>query len=58
MVAQKENSSILLEDSYSNNYDGFDPGSTEAYIVFSLYQNAYMDQSLNFATLINILKTG
>jgi N-acetylmuramoyl-L-alanine amidase len=52
IVAQKENSSILLEDSYSNNYDGFDPSSTEAYIVFSLYQNAYMDQSLNFATLV------
>jgi len=52
MVAQKENSSILLEDSYANNYDGFNPSSTEAYIVFSLYQNAYMDQSLNFATLV------
>jgi N-acetylmuramoyl-L-alanine amidase len=52
MVAQKENSSILLEDSYANNYDGFNPGSTEAYIIFSLYQNAYMDQSLSFATLV------
>jgi len=52
MVAQKENSSILLEDSYANNYDGFNPGSTEAYIIFSLYQNAYLDQSLNFATLV------
>jgi N-acetylmuramoyl-L-alanine amidase len=52
MVAQKENSSILLEDSYANNYDGFNPSSTEAYIVFSLYQNAYMDQSLNFASLV------
>jgi N-acetylmuramoyl-L-alanine amidase len=52
MVAQKENSSILLEDSYANNYDGFDPASTEAYIIFSLYQNAYMDQSLSFATLV------
>jgi N-acetylmuramoyl-L-alanine amidase len=52
MVAQKENSSILLEDSYAHNYDGFNPGSTEAYIIFSLYQNAYMDQSLSFATLV------
>jgi N-acetylmuramoyl-L-alanine amidase len=51
-VAQKENASILMEDSYSNNYDGFDPNSTEAYIVFSLYQNAYLDQSLSLATLV------
>jgi len=35
LVAQKENSSILLEDSYANNYDGFNPNSTEAYIIFS-----------------------
>lgn len=49
-VAQKENSSILMEDGYTNNYDGFDPNSTEAYIIFSLYQNAYLDQSLSFAT--------
>ena len=35
--------------SSTNNYDGFDPNSTEAYIIFSLYQNAYLDQSLSFA---------
>jgi len=52
LVAQKENSSILLEDSYTNNYDGFNPNSTEAYIIFSLYQNAYLDKSLNFASLV------
>ncbi len=51
-VAQKENASILMEDSYAKNYDGFDPNSTEAYIIFSLYQNAYMDQSLSFATKV------
>jgi N-acetylmuramoyl-L-alanine amidase len=51
-VAQKENATILMEDSYSNNYDGFDPSSTEAYIIFSLYQNAYLDQSLSLATKV------
>ncbi|NTW33781.1 MAG: N-acetylmuramoyl-L-alanine amidase, partial [Bacteroidetes bacterium] len=51
-VAQKENASILMEDSYSNNYDGFIPSSTEAYIIFSLFQNAYLDQSLNIATKV------
>ena len=52
LVAQKENASILMEDSYSSNYDGFDPTSTEAYIIFSLYQNAHLDQSLNLATKV------
>lgn len=51
-IAQKENASIFMEDSYSNNYDGFDPASTEAYIIFSLYQNAYLDQSLGLATKV------
>lgn len=51
-AAQKENASILMEDSYLNNYDGFDPASTEAYIIFSLYQNAYLDQSLSLATKV------
>ena len=51
-VAQKENSSILLEDSYTNNYDGFNPNSSEAYIIFSLYQNAYLDKSLDFAAMV------
>ena len=51
-VAQKENASILMEDSFTNNYDGFDPNSTEAYIIFSLYQNAFLDQSLSFATKV------
>jgi N-acetylmuramoyl-L-alanine amidase len=51
-VAKKENSSILLEDNYKKNYGGFDPNSPEAYIIFSLYQNAYLDQSLNLASKI------
>ena len=53
-VAKKENSDILLENDYKNNadYNGFDPNSPESYIMFSLYQNAYMDKSLNFAKLI------
>ena len=49
-VAQKENAAILLEEGYAENYDGFNPESPEAYIIFSLFQNAYLDQSLNFAS--------
>ncbi|MHC1706300.1 MAG: N-acetylmuramoyl-L-alanine amidase [Bacteroidales bacterium] len=50
-VAKKENASILMEDNYSQ-YDGFDPNSPEATIIFSLYQNVYLDQSLEMATLV------
>lgn len=48
-VAKLENSAILQEQDHQKNYDNFDPNSPDAYIIFSLYQNAFMDQSLNFA---------
>lgn len=50
-VAKKENADILLEDDYKDNadYNGFDPNSPESYIMFALYQHAYIDKSLNFA---------
>jgi N-acetylmuramoyl-L-alanine amidase len=51
-VAQKENASILLEDNYAKRYDGFKPNSSEAYIVFNLFQNAYLDKSLDFASRV------
>ncbi|MFN5346261.1 MAG: N-acetylmuramoyl-L-alanine amidase [Bacteroidota bacterium] len=51
-VAKRENAAILLEDNYQKNYDGFDPSSPEANIIFSLYQNQFMTQSLNFAAKI------
>lgn len=45
-VAKKENAAILLEDDYTEKYDGFDPNSPESNIIFSLFQNAFLDQSL------------
>ena len=48
-VAMKENAAILLEDNYDEQYQGFDPNSSESYIVFSLMQNTFISQSLNFA---------
>lgn len=48
-VAKKENSVITLEDDYTVRYEGFDPQSTESYIIFSLMQNAHQELSLRFA---------
>ena len=48
-VAKAENAAILLEDNASEAYDNFDPNSTEAYILFSLSQSLYQNQSLQLA---------
>jgi len=49
-VAKRENDVILMEDNYSDHYDGFNPNDPSAHIIFSLYQHAYMEQSINFAS--------
>jgi N-acetylmuramoyl-L-alanine amidase len=54
-VAMRENAVITYEDDYSSKYEGYDPKSTESYIIFTLIQNAYLDQSLKFA---NAVQTG
>ncbi|MFN8210469.1 MAG: N-acetylmuramoyl-L-alanine amidase [Bacteroidales bacterium] len=51
-VAMKENSVILLENDYSTRYEGFDPKSPESYIMFTLMQNAYSEQSIDLASKI------
>ncbi len=51
-VAKKENQVILKEIDYKKKYDGFDPNSPEASIIFTLFQNAYLDQSLKIASLV------
>ena len=53
-VAKKENADILLEADYKNNsdYSDFDPNSPESYVLLTMFQNSYLDKSLNFAQAI------
>jgi N-acetylmuramoyl-L-alanine amidase len=54
-VVMRENSAILLEEGHERTYDGFDPNSEEAYIIFSLMQHAFLKQSLRLAKKIEDL---
>lgn len=49
-VAKRENSVIALEKDYTTKYAGFDPNSTESYIMFELNQDKHLGQSLDFAS--------
>jgi N-acetylmuramoyl-L-alanine amidase len=40
---------MKLEDDYTTKYEGFDPKSPESYIMFTLMQNAFSEQSLDLA---------
>jgi N-acetylmuramoyl-L-alanine amidase len=51
-VAVRENSVILLEEDYETIYEGFDPKSTESYIMFSLMQKTYFKQSIQFGDYV------
>lgn len=50
-VAKRENDAILLESDYERNYD-YDPNSTEGHIMLSMFQNAYLEQSILFAEIV------
>ena len=51
-VAMKENEVIYLENDYSTKYEGFDPKSSESYIMFTLMQNIFQEQSTSLASKI------
>ncbi len=51
-VAKRENASIYLEENYEKNYEGYDPNSPEAHIIGSVYQSAYLEQSILLASLV------
>lgn len=48
-VAKRENEVILLESNYQTTYKGFNPNSSESYIIFEFIQDANMSQSVSFA---------
>ena len=52
-VVQRENSVILLEDDYSTTYQGFDPKDPESDIFLHLMTNAYREQSILFAQIVD-----
>lgn len=51
-VAMRENSVLELEDDYSEKYQGFDPNSSESYIIFELHQNLHLHKSIELADAI------
>lgn len=48
-VAKRENDVVLLEDNYAAKYDGYDPNSPVGHILMSLFQDAHIKQSMDFA---------
>lgn len=51
-VAMRENSVIELEPDFSETYQGFDPSSSESYIIFELTQNVHQRNSIELAESI------
>lgn len=48
-VAMRENAVMELEPDYSAKYQGFDPNSSESYIMFELNQNSHVANSIEIA---------
>ena len=51
-VAKNENSVILLEDDYKENYKGFDPNRPESLIGLKILQEEYLNQSIELAAFV------
>lgn len=51
-VAKRENSVILVEKDYKQHYQGFDPNSSESYIMFEFMQDKYMEKSVELAKMV------
>ena len=51
-VAMRENSVISMEKDYQQAYQGFDPKSSESYIIFEFIQGKNMERSVELARMI------
>ena len=51
-VAKRENEVILYEKDYKQRYQGFDPNSSESYIMFEFIQDHNMAQSVEMAKYV------
>lgn len=51
-VAKRENEVILYESDYKQRYQGFDPRSSESYIMFEFMQDHNMAQSVELAKFV------
>ena len=51
-VAMRENSVISMEKGFEQVYEGFDPKSSESYIIFEFIQGKNMERSVDLARMI------
>ena len=51
-VAMRENSVISMEKGFEQAYEGFDPKSSESYIIFEFIQGKNMERSVDLARMI------
>ena len=51
-VAKRENEVILQEKDYKTRYQGFDPNSSESYIIFEFLQDNNMHKSVDLAKFV------
>lgn len=52
-ICKRENSVIMLEEDYKQNYQGFDPNDPASYIFMQLMQNSNLEKSIQFAQQID-----
>ena len=58
-LVKRENSVIMLDDNYNAKQSGFDPSDPSSYIFMTMMQSAHLEQSIDFAQIINKnLKSG
>ena len=51
-VAKRENAVILIEKDYKQSYQGFNPNSSESYIMFEFMQDRNMANSVDLAKMV------